>query len=75
MEPHWTDGAAAPVFTTRIPRGNIFSMVGAASRMLRELGVPADRAEALQQSVENSNSYQEACGHIARWFPLWEVAE
>lgn len=74
MEPHWTDDATSPVFESRIRAtgagGNIFVIVGTACRMMRKLGLPADRIEKLQSDVMASGSYDEAIAFVERWFPV-----
>ena len=74
MTEHWTDYAPEPVFSTSIPatgsNANIFAIVGTASRMLREIGVPPDRIEKLQGDVSSAVSYDQAISFVERWFPV-----
>jgi hypothetical protein len=70
--PHWTDTEPSPVFTSVIdatgPNGNIFHIVGIASRLLREIGIPDDRIVALREGVTIAKSYDEAIALVERWF-------
>lgn len=68
-EPHWTDIAATPVFLTRIPEGNVFEMLATATRLMREIGVPADRIAQLRHDVMDCGSFDQACALIEAWFP------
>lgn len=71
---HWTDHAATPVFESRIDAtgsgGNIFAVLGAASRMLREIDVPRDRIDALRDNVMSAANYDQAIAMIEYWFPV-----
>lgn len=73
-QPHWTDHASAPVFSTVInatgPAGNIFDILGTATRLLREIGVPGDRIEQLREDVTGSTSYDQAVACVERWFAV-----
>ena len=73
-EDHWTDHAVQPVFTTVIratgPRGNINAILGAATSLLRQLAVPADRIERLRYDVTNAASYDQAVAFVEAWFPV-----
>lgn len=73
-EPHWTDDATRPVFTTVIRAtgsdGNIFAILGAATGMLRQLAVPRDRIERLRADVTKAASYDEAVALVEAWFPV-----
>jgi hypothetical protein len=73
MTEHWTDKATdRPIFTTVIPargaEGNVFLIVGSACRLLREIGIPSDRIEALCKNAMASKSYEEAVGFVEHWF-------
>ena len=70
---HWTDDAIAqPIFSTVIPATgpaeNIFVILGTATRLLRELDIPADRIAALRDAVMAPSDYDEAVELIERWF-------
>ncbi len=73
-DPHWTDSAARPVFTTVIratsPAGNIHHILAEACALLRILKVPTDRIEEMRAYVGTAQSYDEAIGYIERWFPV-----
>ncbi len=76
-DPHWTDSAARPVFTTVILAvgpsrrpGNINHILAETCALLRILRVPADRIEALRAYVGTAQNYDEAIGYIERWFPV-----
>lgn len=72
--PHWTDHAATPVFKTEIDAtgsgGNIYAILGAATRLLRQIEVPADRIEKLQEDVRSAVSYDQAVAFVEYWFPV-----
>lgn len=72
MTAHWTDDVPRPPFTTTIPRGNVFEMLGTAMRFLRELDVPRDRVVDLRDAVMASGDYEAAVALIGRWFPIEE---
>lgn len=49
--------------------GNIFNLVGIASRVLRRNGM-ADKAKEMQNRVFNSGSYEEALGIISEYVEI-----
>lgn len=49
--------------------GNIFNLVGIASRVLRRNGM-ADKANEMQNRVFSSNSYEEALSIIAEYVEI-----
>lgn len=73
-EPHWTDHAARPVFTTVIrasgPEANVHAILGTATSLLRQLAVPADRIARLRYDVMNAASYDQAVAFVEAWFPV-----
>lgn len=74
-EPHWTDYAAEPVFTTvinatRPSTGNLFSVLGTATSMMRQLDIPRDRIEKLRADVMAAANYDQAIAMIEHWFPV-----
>lgn len=61
-------------FTTTIPaygeQGNIFAVLGNATRMMKQLNVPAGEIDALRSAVMDSDSYDAALECIEVWFPV-----
>lgn len=73
-EPHWTDDAPSPRFSTVIraagPQGNIYAILGAACSLLAQLEIPADRIERLRADVGTAQSYDAAVACVEAWFPV-----
>jgi hypothetical protein len=72
-ETHWTDDVIErPIFSTAInargPGGNIFEIVGKATVMLRQIGIPREIIEELWEAVTNAPSYDAAVAAVERWF-------
>lgn len=67
-----------PKFTTVIPcngpNGNIFTILGTARNLLKQLGHSKTEIEELSNKVMDAGSYTEALEHIQEYFPLsgWE---
>lgn len=63
-----------PKFSTRIhatgPDGNVFVVLGAARRMMGQLGVARAEQDQLTNHVLGSGCYEEALTHIREWFPV-----
>ncbi len=66
-------------FTTRIsingPSGNIFSVLGAATSMMRQIRIDNTEIEKLSEAVMSAGSYKEALNHIREWFPVGDEDE
>lgn len=62
------------MFSTRIdatgPRGNIFSILGAACQLMEQIGVAPHKITKLRADVAGSNHYSEAVAHVREWFPV-----
>lgn len=63
-----------PIFETIIPTdgpcGNINVILGTATRLLKEIGVPVDARTRLAIQVSHAKSYEEAKNFVREWFPL-----
>ncbi len=61
-------------FETRIPtrgsHGNIFEILGHATRRMHQLRVPQEKVQELRRKVLGAGSYEEACAAVEEWFPL-----
>lgn len=58
-----------PVYKLIGENGNIFNLVGIASRVLRRNGM-SDKANEMQNRVFSSNSYEEALSIIAEYVEI-----
>lgn len=52
------------------PHGNTLMILGAATSMMREIGVSRDEISALQAKVMDAGSRAEAIAAIREWFPV-----
>jgi hypothetical protein len=63
-----------PMFSSRIPTsgpsGNIFVILGRARSLLEQIGRPREEIDELSRVVLEAKSYEEACDHVRRYFPL-----
>lgn len=63
-----------PMFETIIPTdgplGNINVILGTATRLMKEIGVPTDARSRLVMQVQHAKSYDEAKNFVREWFPL-----
>jgi hypothetical protein len=61
-------------FTTVIratgPDGNVFAVLGAATRLMRKLSVDPNEVDALRAKVLDAKSYDEAIAAVREWFPV-----
>jgi len=58
------------VISTTGPSGNIFVIIGTATRLLRELGEPEWVIEDMKSRARSSGSYGRACDVVREFFPL-----
>lgn len=65
---------SGPRFSTVIPAsgpdGNIFAILGTATRLLRQIGRPQADIDQLRGDVLASKSYEQALGFVREWFPV-----
>lgn len=63
-----------PLYVTRInaegSNGNIFVIVGHASRLLRELGHKPEEIDNFQKRISETKSYKAACNIVEEFFVL-----
>ena len=52
------------------PAGNIFSILGTAQRLMKQLQIEQTEIDKLGDSVMASKNYDEAVGHVEEWFPV-----
>lgn len=61
-------------YTTRIPAhgnaGNIYSIIGAARELMRQLNEPQREIEGLTFRVQHATTYAEALAAVREWFPV-----
>lgn len=61
-------------FETVIPahgeQGNVFAVLGNATRMMKQLNVPQVEIDGLRTAVMASDSYEQALTQIEVWFPV-----
>lgn len=50
--------------------GNVFAVLGNATRMMKQLNVPEVEIDSLRAAVMDSDSYDQALTHIEVWFPV-----
>ena len=63
-----------PRFETTIPthgpHGNVFAILGNATSLMRQLGIPKKDIAELRGQVTNAKTYDEACDAVREWFPV-----
>lgn len=60
---------------THGPDGNIFAVLGNATRMMKQLNVSQIEIDSLRAAVMDSDSYEQALNHIEIWFPIEREGE